>query len=723
MPVKAKKNRITLFIAGCSTLLPCVAPAQTALTVNNAAVGSNLYAFPQKITPDGTALTGYAQPALSFPNPSRRAFVWSLSGGVLDIGTLGGNWSDPMGISTSGSVVIGESALANGDRHAFRWTQAGMSDLGTLGGSESSAKGVSADGATVVGWADLSNGQSRAFKWTVSGGMTNLGTLAGGTYSYANAVSESGQYVTGYSGSTNGMRAYRWSSQAGMVDLGTLSGNYSIGRYISSDGAVIVGEAGVSGGGEHVFRWVDNSGMQDLGTLGGAYSYSRGLSADGSTVVGQSTLLNGNEHAFRWSQPDGMQNLGTLGGNYSAASAVSANGAVVVGDSKLAGNALSQGFRWTASTGMQSVEAWLNANGVAVAGRITNSATAVSSDGNVVVGYTKDNQAYIARVVPGANSNGGGAGGAGNGLVTVADVQTSLSGTAAGGSMALTSAGLSINGAHSRPLMRRVTAGQKTFWVAGDWGRDDHGSRSGSLGLAEMGGGYNFGHVQFNASLGQTWASQKLLQNGRTEAEGTYLQAEAIVPLAWSVWATLGAFHHQGNTELKRGYLNAGTQDYSSARPDTATTGVRARLDWDNALQIAGGQFSPYVDLSYAESRLDGYTETGGGFPARFDGRKESATEFRLGLSATKAIADSVALLGQLEGAHRFERHGARTTGQMIGLFGFDLPGSEIKQDWLRAGFGIQGKLVGGAAHVMINATTQGPVPNIWLAAGWQKSF
>lgn len=59
----------------------------------------------------------------------------------------------------------------------------------------------------------------------------------------------------------------------------------------------------------------------------------------------------------------------------------------------------------------------------------------------------------------------------------------------------------------------------------------------------------------------------------------------------------------------------------------------------------------------------------------------------------------------------------------MIGLFGFNLPGRDVKQDWLRAGLGMQGKLAGGAAHVMLNATTQGAVPNVWLAAGWQKAF
>ncbi|UCV13444.1 autotransporter domain-containing protein [Quatrionicoccus australiensis] len=656
---------------------------------------------------------------------------------IADLGTLGGTYSSALDISADGSVVVGYASNASGAR-SFRWTySSGMEDLGTLGGTNSNAAAISSDGAVVVGHADLNTGYHHAYRWTRADGMVDLGTL-GGEYSSAFGVSNDGGIVVGNSkvranevvaGMTIyylDFHAFRWTA-SGMVDLGTLGGRESGASDVSADGSVIVGSAQNALGESLAFRWVQgtsadglttfdtegNSGgaMIGLGTLGGAGSSASGVSSNGSVVVGSSGTSGGYVHAFRWTN-DGMVDLGTLGGGESWANGTSSDGSVVVGSAEASNNGPYRAFRWTQANGMQSVENWLRANGVTVASDITSEAKATNNDGSVVVGSLIGGHAFIARVSS-----------VGSGLVTLADVQNSLSGTAAGGSMALTSAGLSINGAHSRPLMRRVAAGQKTFWVAGDWGRDDHGTRAGSLGLAEVGGGYNFGRIQFNASLGQTWASQKLVQNGLAEVDGTYLQAEAIMPVAGSIWATLGAYHHQGSTELKRGYLNAGTQDYSTGRPDVSTTGLRARLDWDNVLQVAGAQFSPYADLSYAESRLDGYTETSGGFPARFNTRKERSTEFRLGLSATKAVAENVSLVGQLEGVHRFERHGAGTSGQVVGLFGFNLPGSDVKQDWLRAGFGVQGKLAGGAAHVMLNATTQGAVPNVWLAAGWQKAF
>jgi len=392
----------------------------------------------------------------------------------------------------------------------------------------------------------------------------------------------------------------------------------------------------------------------------------------------------------------------------------SANGSVVVGYGTSASGR--EAFRWTQAGGMQRVADWLSAAGVTVAAGYTMSeATGVSADGSVVVGESagpNGTEAFIARVSS-----------IGSGAVTLQDVQKSLAGTAGGGAMALSATGAVLNGAHSRPLSRRVAAGQKTFWLAGDWGRDDHGSRSGNLGLAEVGFGRNFGAAQLNVSLGQTWAQQRQVLNGRAKADGTYLLAEALIPVSGTLWATLGGYGHWGEADMRRGYLNAGTQDFSKGSPDVDTWGLRGRLDWDGAYRVAGADFSPYVDLTYNEAKLAAYTETGGGFPARFDGRKEKATELRVGVNATKPLADGMTLFGIVEAAHRFEKHGARTSGQMLGLFGFDLDGRKNDRSWLRAGIGVEGKLAEGRASLALNLTTKGETPNAWLAANWQKTF
>jgi len=633
--------------------------------------------------------------------------------GIADLGTLGGDYSAALGVSADGAVVVGWAE--NGDRveRAFRWTSGeGMVDLGnTLGGTYSLANGVSADGAVVVGVADV-GADEHAFRWTSGGGMADLGTL-GGEYSAALGVSADGAVVVGEADAAGGGRhAFRWTSDDGMADLGTLGGEYSAALGVSADGAVAVGSSYMTGNTvHHAFRWTSDDGMADLGTLGGTDSRAYGVSADGAMVVGWSlTTGDADQHAFRWTSGD-MADLGTLGGADSRAYGVSADGAVVVGEST-AGDAFRRAFRWTQGSGMQSVEDWLRDAGVTVPADITYTAYATNSDGSVVVGDLHSGTAFIARVSS-----------IGSGLASLQDLQQSLAGSAAGGGMALSAAATVLNGAHSRPLSRRVAAGQRTFWLAGDWGRDDHGTRHGDFGLAEAGFGQNFGMVQVNVSLGQTWAKQKQVSNGRTKLNGTYLLGEALIPVAGNLWATLGGYRHWGEADMKRGYLNAGAQDFSKGSPDADTWGLRGRLEWDGAYRIADVNFSPYIDLTYNEAKLAAYTETGGGFPAHFDGRKEKATELRLGANAARPLDNGLALFGTVEAAHRFEKDGARTSGQVIGLFGFDLDGQKNQQDWLRAGIGLESQLAEGRASLSLNVTTNGETPNAWLAAGWQRAF
>jgi probable HAF family extracellular repeat protein len=125
----------------------------------------------------------------------RRAFRWSLTDGMIDLGTLPGDntGTTALAVSADGSVIVGRSA-----DHAFRWTSTtGIVDLGTLPGLvRSDATGISADGSVVVG-SSYATSTGRAFRWTLGGGMVDLGTLPGDySYSYGNAVNADGSVVS-----------------------------------------------------------------------------------------------------------------------------------------------------------------------------------------------------------------------------------------------------------------------------------------------------------------------------------------------------------------------------------------------------------------------------------------------------------------------------------------------------------------------------------------------
>ena len=168
---------------------------------------------------------------------------------MQDLGTLGGSWSEAWGVSADGSVVVGGASNAAGQRRAFRWTASGgMQDLGTLpGGRASAAYGVSADGSVVVGWADNAAGRSRAFRWR-NGVMQDLGTL-GGDRSAAYGVSADGSVMVGWAENAAGQwRAVRWTA-SGIEDLNityasllTNGSRLEVAYAISPDGRYIVGQ-------------------------------------------------------------------------------------------------------------------------------------------------------------------------------------------------------------------------------------------------------------------------------------------------------------------------------------------------------------------------------------------------------------------------------------------------------------------------------------------------
>ena len=301
-----------------------------------------------------------------------------------------------------------------------------------------------------------------------------------------------------------------------------------------------------------------------------------------------------------------------------------------------------------------------------------------------------------------------------------------MASTANAGGLVLSSISTVLNGAHSRPLSRLVAKGEKTGWVAGDLGVDHHDSRNGDLGLAEVGFGYHFGRVQMNIALGKTWSDQSTLQGGSIDADGKFVMVEGIIPVTRfdGLHATITGYGHWGDVDVKRGYLNAGLPDFSTASPDSRTWGLRARLDWQNALSWNSADFTPYLGLSFSDSHLDSFTETGGAFPARFDSRDEEVTEFRVGANSEYPLFNNRAkLLGNLEVAHRFDDQGSQTSGELIGLFGFDLPGQDYDQDWVKAGIGIEGELRKGKASLMLNGTTEGEMPSAWAAFSYQVAF
>ena len=125
----------------------------------------------------------------------RRAFVWDEVTGTTLIPPLGPGDVGVTHISDEG-LVLGASHMRRplpGEpsttpiasnpgtipAHAWKWSAAGgLVDLGTLGGNHSVAWNADRDG-NVYGWASDAAGVQHAVKWTIEGSIVDLGTLGG----------------------------------------------------------------------------------------------------------------------------------------------------------------------------------------------------------------------------------------------------------------------------------------------------------------------------------------------------------------------------------------------------------------------------------------------------------------------------------------------------------------------------------------------------------------
>jgi probable HAF family extracellular repeat protein len=162
------------------------------------------------------------------------AFLWTLAGGMQDLGTLGGSSSFAYGINDYGEVVGASDLPGDSTFHAFLWTpSAGMQDLGTLGGPDSTAVAINKYGE-IVGWSYLPDNRSIAFLWTRSGGMHSLGTL-GGTTSTAYALNSSGQIFGWANTASNTQEAFSWTPSHGMRSLGAGSNSVALGVNTSDE--------------------------------------------------------------------------------------------------------------------------------------------------------------------------------------------------------------------------------------------------------------------------------------------------------------------------------------------------------------------------------------------------------------------------------------------------------------------------------------------------------
>jgi len=244
----------------------------------------------------GESENGFLDPMNGLPE--QVAVVWLQSGEIIDLGTLGGDFSYGNAMNNRGHVVgIAEntvpdpfSYLGGTETHAFIWRDGFMEDLGTLGGPDSWGADVN-DQGDIVGWSYINSTPN-----------SNNGALCG-----ANAPTQD---------------PVLWQRDGRMIDLGTFGGtcgvvgsmfNAGSGGAINNRGQII-GTSNLAGNQRHhAFLWNEGA-LTDLGTLGGDNSDAYWIN-DAGEIVGSADVPGAqhNHHAFLWKN-DKMRDLGIAKG-------------------------------------------------------------------------------------------------------------------------------------------------------------------------------------------------------------------------------------------------------------------------------------------------------------------------------------------------------------------------------------------------------------------------
>jgi probable HAF family extracellular repeat protein len=487
---------------------------------------------------------------------------------------------------------------------------------------------------------------------------------------------------------------------------------------VNDSGTVIVGQSLSQSHDTHAVSWTNNT-VHDLGTLpGGIQSMAAAVSGDGSTAVGSSDgsfgffphatswKLDTNGNAISINDLGVLASVGSTGASTSLATAVNHDGSVIVG-SNVAGRpvpqpGLSSAFRWTSIDQMQPVQGLLTAQGVTMTGWLLTAATGVSGDGKIIVGqgtFNGTDSAWIARVaLPPNNGGGGGNGGGGNGgggngglpsgLITMGVIGESLAGQAVIGQLGNSVVGGDLATFNQYATNAYDTHGQRNtpYNVFGYATYNSDPVGAGTVGITRD----LPDSMIIGAAVSADYATNKLVFDGKATMQGGSGGVfVARVPDAGLQWF-LGVDGTELYGDVTRGYLNGSGPASSHGNTDVSGYGATARIGWTFKDVIAKTQITPFASYTFTSAHVDGYTESGGPFPAVMDGFYSNQQTSRVGADVRYTFAPGQWVWGSAAWGHLIDNKGPTISGQLIGLFGVSAPGFTGAPDWAELTAGVR---------------------------------
>jgi uncharacterized protein with beta-barrel porin domain len=138
---------------------------------------------------------------------------------------------------------------------------------------------------------------------------------------------------------------------------------------------------------------------------------------------------------------------------------------------------------------------------------------------------------------------------------------------------------------------------------------------------------------------------------------------------------------------------------------------------------IGNTSVNPYASLGFGSLHVNGYSESGGPFPAVFNAQTIGHADIRLGVTAVTEFSTQTRLSTTLEVAHRTGTS-ASATGNVPGLFNFSLGGGTYSQTWARVGAELDHAFSDTLSmSTSLHLASNGRDPSIAASAGIKGAF
>ncbi len=240
------------------------------------------------------------------------AAYWDTDGNLVRLESLGGQRSSAGPITDRGDLITGRSVYPGGNLLRSRgvfWRDGKITDMGTLGGEATNPLDVN-NSEQIVGWSHYNlEGHGAAFVWENGQlrELPNFGFRPGG----ADGINEYGDIVGGLADQNNVRRAVLWRGGVEIEILPDLGGLSAPAVWDINDHGVIVGSAETPNEQFHAVVWA-NGQIFDIHTPGIGSNTSHAMDINNSNqvigVIGDAF----NSRAFIWEQGSRMLLLDDL---------------------------------------------------------------------------------------------------------------------------------------------------------------------------------------------------------------------------------------------------------------------------------------------------------------------------------------------------------------------------------------------------------------------------